>query len=88
MNLVTILIPIATVLFNIEWPQIPFTDIEPIFIYTLVIPFLVNIILYLKLRHNKGIFAIFTIFTITTYLIFIISAFYIYSYLLKIFKPF
>ncbi len=83
-NIIICLIPILSIYLNIEWPAIPLLDIEPVFVYMLIAPFLTNFILYLKYRN----LSFFIFFNVLLYSIFGVWLFYIYSYILEHFRPF
>ncbi len=65
-NIIIFLIPVASIYLNIEWPPIPFLDVEPVFVYMLITPFLINYILYIKYKN----FSFSITFSIILYILF------------------
>ncbi len=84
LNTFVLLVPVSSICFGTEWPPIPFLDIEPIFIYAIIMPFLTNLILYFKYKNATLSF----LFSVVLYLIFGVAALYGYMYMVEHFRPF
>jgi hypothetical protein len=87
-NVIMCLVPFGSMYYSVNWISIPFVSIEPIFVYMLTLPILLNTVFYFIFKSNKYLLLLSFAFMVSSYVFFIYCTIQMFGYAVEHFRPF